>query len=154
MNITFRQLRLFMALAETGSVSAAARLVHVTQPTASMGLKDITDAVGVPLYEVIARKVHLTQIGIELTKTARAIFGEWEAFEQQIDGIKGLTRGKLKVAVIGGGFKILDKTAFELAFHLSLLTLGTLRLGEKRDTISYSKKYSSFLYFTWSTSRF
>ena len=100
MNITFRQMRLFMALAETGSVSAAARMVHVTQPTASMGLKEITDAVGVPLYEVVARKVHLTQVGHELAKTARAISAEWEAFEQQVDGIKGLTRGKLKVAVV------------------------------------------------------
>jgi len=100
MNITFRQLRLFMALAETGSVSAAARMVHVTQPTASMGLKEITDAIGVPLYEVVARKIHLTQMGHELAKTARAISGEWEAFEQQVDGIKGLTRGKLKVAVV------------------------------------------------------
>ena len=100
MNVTFRQLRLFMALAETGSVSAAARLVHVTQPTASMGLKDMTDTIGVPLYEVVARKIHLTQTGIELAKTARAISGEWEAFEQQIDGVKGLTRGKLKVAVV------------------------------------------------------
>lgn len=100
MNITFRQLRLFMALAETGSVSAAARMVHVTQPTASMGLKEITDAVGVPLYEVVARKVHLTAMGQELAKTARAIFREWDAFEQQVDSIKGLTRGKLKVAVV------------------------------------------------------
>lgn len=100
MNITFRQMRLFMALAETGSVSAAARRVHVTQPTASMGLKEITDAVGVPLYEVVARKVHLTQLGHELAKTARAISAEWEVFEQQADGIKGLTRGKLKVAVV------------------------------------------------------
>jgi len=100
MNITFRQLRLFLALAETGSVSAAARMVHVTQPTASMGLKEITEAVGVPLYEVVARKVHLTQMGRELAKTARAISGEWDAFEQHVDGIKGLTRGKLKVAVV------------------------------------------------------
>ena len=100
MNITFRQLRLFMALAETGSVSAAARMVHVTQPTASMGLKEITDAIGVPLYEVVARKIYLTQMGHELAKTARTISGEWEAFEQQVDGIKGLTRGKLKVAVV------------------------------------------------------
>lgn len=100
MNITFRQLRLFLALAETGSVSVAARMLHVTQPTASMGLKDITDAVGVPLYEVVARKVHLTEMGHELVKTARAISGEWEAFEQQVHGIKGLTRGKLKVAVV------------------------------------------------------
>ncbi|WP_108647713.1 LysR family transcriptional regulator [Polynucleobacter rarus] len=100
MNITFRQLRLFLALAETGSVSAAARMVHVAQPTASMGLKEITDTVGVPLYEVVARKVHLTQMGLELVKTARAISGEWETFEQQVHGIKGLTRGKLKVAVV------------------------------------------------------
>lgn len=89
-----------MALAETGSVSAAARMVHVTQPTASMGLREISDAVGVPLYEVVARKVHLTQMGQELAKTARAISGEWEYFEQQVDSIKGLTRGKLKVAVV------------------------------------------------------
>ena len=39
MNITFRQLRLFLALAETGSVSGAARAMHVTQPTASMQLR-------------------------------------------------------------------------------------------------------------------
>jgi LysR family transcriptional regulator, low CO2-responsive transcriptional regulator len=100
MNITFRQLRLFLALAETGSVSAAARMVHVTQPTASMGLKEITDAIGVPLYEVVARKVHLTQMGHELVKTARAISSEWEIFKQQVDSVKGLTRGKLKVAVV------------------------------------------------------
>ena len=100
MNITFRQLRLFLALAETGSVSAAARMVHVTQPTVSMGLKEITDAVGVPLYEVISRKVHLTQMGNELVKTARTIADEWDAFEQQVHGIKGLTRGKLKVAIV------------------------------------------------------
>ena len=100
MNITFRQLRLFMALAETGSVSAAARMVHVTQPTASMSLKEITESVGVPLYEVVARKVHLTQMGHELAKTARAITGQWEAFEQEVHGVKGLTQGKLKVAVV------------------------------------------------------
>ena len=91
MNITFRQLRLFLALAETGSVSGAARAVHVTQPTASMQLKEISEAVGLPLYEVISRKVHLTHIGRELAKTARGISNEWESFQQQTHSIKGLT---------------------------------------------------------------
>jgi DNA-binding transcriptional LysR family regulator len=100
MNITFRQLRLFLALAETGSVSGAAKANHVTQPTASMQLKDITEAVGVPLYEVISKRVHLTQAGQELARTARAISGQWESFIQTVDGIKGLTRGKLNVAVV------------------------------------------------------
>ena len=63
MNITFRQLRLFLALAETGSVSAAAKVMHVTQPTASMQLREVTQAVGVPLYEVVSRRVYLTEAG-------------------------------------------------------------------------------------------
>ena len=98
--MTFKQLRLFLALADSGSVSAAARLVHVSQPTASMQLKEMTDAVGLPLYEVVARKVHLTQLGKELAVTARAIANEWEAYEQKVHGAKGLTRGHLKVAVV------------------------------------------------------
>jgi len=100
MNITFRQLRLFMALADTGSVSAAARAMHVTQPTASMQLKEVTQAVGLPLYEVIGKKVHLTDVGKELAATARAVALSWESFEQNVDAVKGLSRGKLRVAVV------------------------------------------------------
>ena len=100
MNITFRQLRLFMALADTGSVSAAAKAMHVTQPSASMQLKEITDSVGVPLYEVVAKKVYLTDAGQELAQTARSIAQAWSSFEQTVDARKGLTRGHLRVAVV------------------------------------------------------
>ena len=100
MNATFRQLRLFLALAETGSVSAAARLMHVTQPTASMQLKEIASSVGLPLYEVIGKSLRLTEVGQELAATARAMSLSWDAFEQSVDGIKGLSRGKLRVAVV------------------------------------------------------
>ncbi len=100
MNVTFRQLRLFLALADTGSVSRAARECHVTQPTASMQLKEVSNSVGVPLYEVISRQVHLTDAGRDLARTARSIADDWAAFEQGIDATKGLTRGKLRVAVV------------------------------------------------------
>ena len=100
MNITFRQMRLLIALADTGSVSAAAKAMHVTQPTASMQLKEISQAVGLPLYEVIGKKVHLTDVGHELAATARAISATWESFEQGVDAVKGLSRGKLRIAVV------------------------------------------------------
>lgn len=100
MKATFRQLKLFLALAETGSVTAAARATHVTQPTASMQLRELTEAVGLPLYEVVSRKVQLTDIGVELARTARAMVGQWSAFEQVVDGARGLTRGRLRVAVV------------------------------------------------------
>ena len=100
MNITFRQLRLFLALAETGSVSAAAKVMHVTQPTASMQLKEVSGAVGVPLYEVVSRRVRLTDAGLDLARTARAMVGEWEAFGQRIAQAQGLVRGRLTVSVV------------------------------------------------------
>lgn len=100
MNITFRQLRLFLALADTGTVGGAARSLHVTQPTASMQLREISESVGVPLYDVVSRKVHLTDAGLRLAQTARRIVDEWELYGQQINDLKGLTGGRLRVAVV------------------------------------------------------
>lgn len=98
--VSFRQLRLFLALAQTGSVSAAARLMHVTQPTASTQLREMTQSVGMPLYEVVSRRVRLTDAGRELARTARQVADEWDSFTQRIDALKGLRRGRLRVAIV------------------------------------------------------
>jgi len=100
MHITFRQLRLFLALADSGSVSAAAKAMHVTQPTASMQLKEVTQSVGAPLFEFVGKKFYLTDLGKELAVTARTVAQTWDAFEQNVDAVKGFSRGKLKVAVV------------------------------------------------------
>ena len=49
MHVSFRQLQLFLAVAELRSITAAARACHVTQPTVSMQLKELADSVGLPL---------------------------------------------------------------------------------------------------------
>jgi len=100
MNITFRQLRLFLALEQTESVTKAARMMHITQPTASMQLKEMTENIGSPLFEVISKKIHLTALGKEFAKTAREMTDRWEAFEQHTSQMKGLTKGRLRVAVV------------------------------------------------------
>lgn len=89
-----------MAVFDNGSVSAAAKLTHVTQPTASMQLKEISNAVGMPLYEVISKKIYFTDAGKELAKTAREMLHAWTTFEQTMDATKGLARGKLRIAVV------------------------------------------------------
>lgn len=100
MHVTFRQLRLFLAVAEEGSITGAARACHVTQPTVSMQLKELTDAVGLPLYEIVGKRLDLTPAGEALVQSAQAMVEEWSAFEQRIDAMKGLTRGRLRVAVV------------------------------------------------------
>jgi DNA-binding transcriptional LysR family regulator len=100
MNASFRQLKLFLAVAEQRSITAAARLCHVTQPSVSMQLKELTDAVGLPLYEMVGKRLDLTPAGEALAETARNMASEWASFEQQIDAMKGLTRGRLRIAVV------------------------------------------------------
>ena len=100
MNVTFRQLKLFLAVAELRSITAAARACHVTQPTVSMQLKELSASVGLPLYEVVGKRLDLTPAGEALVASAQAMVDEWGDFEQQIDAMKGLTRGRLRVAVV------------------------------------------------------
>lgn len=100
MDVTFRQLRLFLALADTGSVSRAARALHVTQPTASMQLRQMARATGAPLHEPAGRGIRLTESGRELADAARRIFAAWDAFEQGVAARRGLAAGRLRVAVV------------------------------------------------------
>jgi DNA-binding transcriptional LysR family regulator len=79
MNVSFRQLRLFKALAETGSVTAAARIMHVTQPTASMQLKELSNSIGMPLFEFVGKKIYLSEAGKTLALSAQTISQEWES---------------------------------------------------------------------------
>jgi DNA-binding transcriptional LysR family regulator len=75
-------------------------MMHITQPTASMQLKEMTENIGSPLFEVISKKIHLTALGKEFAKTAREMTDRWEAFEQHVTQMKGLTKGRLRVAVV------------------------------------------------------
>lgn len=100
MNITFRQMRLFLALADTLSVTKASQKMHITQPTASMQLKEISKSIGSPLFEVINKKIQLTEVGEKLAFTARAMLNEWQSFQQSMEQLKGLNSGLLKVAIV------------------------------------------------------
>lgn len=100
MHATFRQLKLFLSFAEHLSVTAAARACHVTQPTASMQLKELAEGIGLPLYEHVGKRLYLTAAGEALARSARAMMEEWSAFEQHADALKGMTRGRLRVSVV------------------------------------------------------
>ncbi|MDN5569509.1 MAG: hydrogen peroxide-inducible genes activator [Paracoccus sp. (in: a-proteobacteria)] len=66
MNITLRQLRYFLALAQHGNFTRAAEAIHVTQPALSMQIRTLEDAVG-------ARLVERNPAGIMLTPQGRAM---------------------------------------------------------------------------------
>jgi DNA-binding transcriptional LysR family regulator len=98
MHVTLRQLQIFEAVARHGSFTRAAEALHLTQPTVSIQVKQLSDAVGLPLLEVTGRKVSLTDVGNELFEISRQMNGAWERFEEQVLARKGLHQGRLRLS--------------------------------------------------------
>lgn len=97
---TLRQLKVFAAIARHLSFTRAAEELHLTQPTVSMQIKQLSDTVGMPLFEQIGKRIHLTGTGEALHATCREIFDSIERFEMDVANRKGLKKGHLKLAVI------------------------------------------------------
>jgi DNA-binding transcriptional LysR family regulator len=98
--ITPQQMRAFEAVARLGSVTQAAQEMHVTQPTVSVQLRELARAVGEPLFEAVGRRIRLTQAGETLQRTVGEIAGCWLRFESNMAEIRGLVRGRLRIAAV------------------------------------------------------
>jgi LysR family cys regulon transcriptional activator len=72
------RLRLFLQIVDSGSMSAAARAVHLTQPALSRTLRLLEQEVGVPLFERRGRALVLTAGGRALVPRARALLADSE----------------------------------------------------------------------------
>ena len=99
-NSTLRQLELFEAIARLGSFTRAAEELFLTQPTVSMQIKKLSDTVGMPLFEQVGKKIFLTDIGHELHRTCLGISEHLANFEMIAADMKGLKKGKLRLAVV------------------------------------------------------
>jgi DNA-binding transcriptional LysR family regulator len=97
---TLRQLQVFEAIARHLSFTRAAEELYLTQPTVSMQMKQLTDTVGMPLFEQIGKRIHLTDAGKDLCTLCREVFDSLERFEMNIADRKGLKQGRLRLAVI------------------------------------------------------
>lgn len=97
---TFRQLEIFEAIARLGSFTRAAEELHLTQPTVSMQMKKLTDAVNTPLCEQVGKKIYLTEAGRELAQASREVFAILDRFEMSVAEQQGLKKGRLKLMVI------------------------------------------------------
>jgi DNA-binding transcriptional LysR family regulator len=97
---TFRQLEIFEAIARLGSFTRAAEELHLTQPTVSMQMKKLCDAVGTPLVEQVGKKIMLTEDGRELAQASRDIFAILDRYAMSVAQRRGLEKGRLKLMAI------------------------------------------------------
>lgn len=99
LNLSFRQLQVFEAVARRSSYTRAAEELHLSQPAVSMQVRQLEEEIGLPLFERLGKTMNLTEAGREVYEHARSIGGTLDDLAEVIAALKGVDRGRLSIAV-------------------------------------------------------
>lgn len=99
MNITFRQLKVFQAVAHHLSYTQAAQVLHLSQPAVSMQVKQLEENIGLPLFEHLGKKIYLTDAGREFYRYSVEIGHLLDEADEVMESLKGIKGGRLAVSV-------------------------------------------------------
>jgi DNA-binding transcriptional LysR family regulator len=92
-----RQVKAFVAIAETGTFTAGAARVHVTQAAISMQIRQLENETGTRLFVRAPRRVILTEAGEKLLERAYVILREHDAALEELAALTGAARGRLRI---------------------------------------------------------
>ncbi len=82
MNI--RHLRIFVAVNETGSTTAAGKKLHIAQPSVSLAISELEDYYGIKLFDRISNKLQITEAGKYFLQYASHIVGLFDDMEKEV----------------------------------------------------------------------
>lgn len=99
-HLTFRLLQVYVAVVRTGSISQAASQLHLTQPTVSLQIKRLTEAVGDQLLEMREGSYQPTFIGKELFNAAQDALTRFEDFDSFLDDAARGRKGHFSIGIV------------------------------------------------------
>lgn len=102
MNLDWNLARAFLMTAETGSLSAAARLLGLTQPTLSRQVAEFEAQLGVALFERIGKRLAITEAGQSLLEHARAMSEAADAMALAASGQSQAIEGRVRISATDG----------------------------------------------------
>ena len=103
MNYTIHQLRIFLKITQTKSVTKASEALHLTQPAVSIQLKNFQAQFDIALTEIIGRRIFITDFGKEIAVAAQKILNEVDAINYKTLAYNGQLIGNLKISVVSTG---------------------------------------------------
>jgi LysR family transcriptional regulator, low CO2-responsive transcriptional regulator len=96
---TLTQLSVFEAVARHSSFTRAAEEMHMAQPTVSVQVKKLAETIGLPLFEIVGKRVQLTAAGRELYAACQDIFLKIAEVEARMSCLRAPDTGSLRIAV-------------------------------------------------------
>lgn len=113
--VSFNQLRSFHAVAITGSVTAAAKLLHVGQPTVTTQLRQLESTYKVELAHRLHNGIRLTETGQKLLTLTEQLFQIEADAVDLLRGVDGRLHGRLRIGGVAPHFLMPPVTRFREA---------------------------------------
>jgi len=135
MNITFRQLRVFVEVVRHGSVLRAAEALHLTPPAVSMQIKEVESQVGLPLFDRAGRRLSLSTAGEYFAVYAQRLLGTLKDAEDAMARFKGVESGVLTIGMVSAAKYFLPQLLAQ--FHAEHPAVDVrLRLGNREQLVA------------------
>lgn len=99
--VTLIQLRIVDAIRQHGSVTAAAKELHYTQPSLSHHLARLEAQSGIRLLQRVGRGIRFTEAGRLLADRAAEIIGRVDSATAELSALAGLNAGRVRLAGFG-----------------------------------------------------
>jgi DNA-binding transcriptional LysR family regulator len=103
MNFTLNQLRIFLKIVETRSITKASQELALSQPAVSIQLKNFQEQFDVPLTQLINRRIYISAFGQEIASLAERIINEVNEINYKTALYNGQLAGKLSISVVSTG---------------------------------------------------
>ena len=103
MKYTLHQLEVFQCLVETSSISKTAQVLNLTQPAVSIQMKNFQNQFDLKLYEIIGRKIYITEFGKKIAAATSNIINQVEQINFISSEYQGKLASKLKISVVSTG---------------------------------------------------
>jgi LysR family carnitine catabolism transcriptional activator len=100
MNVTVKQLRGFVAIADTGSFAEACQQLHLSQPALSVSIRKLEQETGGLLFSSSTRSVVLSPEGQQFLPVARRLLDDWTQGFDDLQQLFALRRGNLTIAAM------------------------------------------------------
>ncbi len=126
------QLRSFHAVAQSGSFTAAARMLGVSQPTVTTQVKTLEREFGVELFTRRGRRIELTEVGSGLLDITRRLSADEKEAGDYLNETRELRSGHLRVGAVGP-YHVTDMLAAFNARHPGLYV--SVAVGNSRQTL-------------------
>lgn len=93
--------RIFLYAAQSGNLTKAGQLLHMTQPSVSYAIKQLEEALGITLFDRLSKGVRLTPEGEQLYEHVQLAFAQLELAEQQVQELKQFKAGQIRIGANG-----------------------------------------------------